>query len=175
MHIYYTNNFTGRREDSHRLLEQVIARFSDADTASRLIGELGSREHGKPYIKGWKNFSISHSEASWAVLVADEECGLDIQFERTIDDMKIAERWYHPDEAEAIRKNEASFFRIWTRREAMGKAAGTGIMSANMPCTLADEVQYEGEKWQLRDVEIPGIDHVAVCAGIIDEIRIIEL
>ena len=147
------------------MLEQVLGS----------IEGLVTSEAGKPYIPGGKHFSISHSETSWAVLLADEECGLDIQFEREIDELKIAERWYHPDEAAAVSNDEDEFFRIWTRREAMAKAAGTGIMSASLPSTLADEVLYEGVSWQLKDVDIPGIDHAAVCAETIDEIKIIEL
>lgn len=180
MYIYYTNNFTGARADSHKLLEHAIAMHGNSDTAAELISEISRGEHGKPYIRGWKHFSISHSETSWAVLIADEECGLDIQFERKIDELKLAARWYHPDEVSALVELEQGeltheFFRIWTRREAMGKAAGTGIMSASLPSTLGDEVDYEGVTWQLKDVEIPGIDHAVVCAKTIDEIRIIEL
>lgn len=164
MEIYYTNSFKNRK-DSHKLLEQVLGS----------IEGLVTGENGKPYIPGGKHFSISHSEGSWAVLLADEECGLDIQFERNISEMKIAERWYHPDEVAAINNSEETFFRIWTRREALVKAAGTGIISASLPNTLAEEIVYEGVKWQLKDVEIPGIDHAAVCAKTIEEIKIIEL
>lgn len=164
MELYYTNSFKNRN-DSHKLLEQVLGS----------IGGLTKSEAGKPFIPGGRHFSISHSEGSWAVLVADEECGLDIQFERTADELKIAKRWYHPDESAVVAEDEDAFFRIWTRREALVKAAGTGIMSASLPSTLADEVQYEGTTWQLKDVDIPGIDHAAVCAKTIDEIKIKEL
>lgn len=152
-------------QDSHRLLERVLGS----------IEGLVTSEAGKPFIPGGKHFSISHSEGSWAVLIADEECGLDIQFKREANEIKIAKRWYHPDEFAAVNDDEEEFFRIWTRREALVKAAGTGIISASLPNTLGDEVDYEGEMWQLKDVEIPGIDYVTACARTIDEIKIIEL
>ena len=164
MEIYYTHSFKNRK-DSHKLLEQVLGS----------IEGLTKSEAGKPFIPGGRHFSISHSEGSWAVLLADEECGLDIQFERTAKELKIAERWYHPDEVAAVADGEEAFFRIWARREALVKAAGTGIMNASLPSTLGEEVDYEGARWQLKDVEIPGIDHAAVCAKTIDEIKIIEL
>ena len=189
MQIYYTNNYTGAKDESHRLLERAIAAYDEehafsgnagsrslaVKNAANLVADMRTTEMGKPYIPDWNEFSISHSESSWAVLIADGSdkhidcCGLDIQFEREVKVLKLAERWYHPDEL------ACEFFRIWTRREALVKASGESIVNSNLPSTREDEVKFRDAVWQLRDVAIPGIDHAAICAKQISDIKLAEL
>ena len=143
--------------------------------------EIG--EMGKPSIPGFNDFSISHSENSWAVLIADgygsaHYCGLDIQYTKNADVNKLAKRWFHADEAAVVEsRGSEAFFRIWARREALVKAVGTSIVNAHLPSTLTDEVEFEDEVWQLRDIEIPNMNgaFAAVCAKEISEIKVIEL
>ncbi len=186
MHIYYKNNFTSEKGESHRLLEKAIESFIGADSrdsASDLVADIEIGEMGKPSIPGFNDFSISHSDNVWAVLFADGYgsdyyCGLDVQFSKNADVNKLAERWFHADEAEAVRaEGPDEFFRIWARREALVKAVGTSIVNAHLPNTLTDEVEFEGAKWQIRDIEIPGADgaFAAVCAKVITEIKVTEL
>ena len=60
MIIYYTDNFTGGREESRRLLEKALAvHTGDEKQAKKLTGALKKGEHGKPYIEGFSCFSIS--------------------------------------------------------------------------------------------------------------------
>ena len=103
MIIYYTDGFESSREESHRLLEKALAAYTgDEKKAKKLIGSLKKGEHGKPYIEGFCCFSISHTGSIWAVLIADRECGLDIQLGRNCDNgLLIA-----TDTPEQIRQNE---------------------------------------------------------------------
>lgn len=92
---------------------------------------LAAGEHGKPYAVGSdKFFSVSHSGDIAAIAVDDREIGLDVEKFPDKDFLKIAERFYHPNELEYV-KNAAdrrrAFARIWTRKEAYLKQTGIGI------------------------------------------------
>ena len=193
--IYYYNNYTGNKEDSHELLRKAMMQRSEE--VDELIADMKIGEMGKPSIPGYDDFSISHSESSWAVAFNDKYCGLDIQFSKKADCIKIAEKWFHEEEVEAVKGAATSeesrkeigtggddeaigdcadaFFRIWARREALVKAVGTSIVNSHLPSTLGDEVEFEGKKWIIKDVELPGIEHAAVCAETVEDIEIIEL
>ena len=107
MIIYYTDKFTGSREESHRLLEKALSvHTGDEEQAHRLTGALKRGEHGKPYIDGFSCFSISHTGNIWAVLIADRECGLDIQLGRKCDMSAIAKRWFAPEDAARIAESK---------------------------------------------------------------------
>lgn len=172
MLVYYTHEYKG---GSHDLLEKVAAPHK--------MDEIEYGEQGKPFISAWKPFSISHSENTWAVLVADDDCGLDVQYEKQVDFLKLAERWYNTEELESLKKLSEDevirreFFRIWSRREALVKAAGTSIANSSLPSVLADNVSYEGSLWMIMDVTVPGAEnlHAAVCSREIDEIKVVEL
>lgn len=186
MKIYFYNKFANEKGESHKLLEKAIAEFLDEDSresASELVADIETGDMGKPSIPGFNDFSISHSENTWAVLIADgygseNYCGLDIQYAKSCDINKLAERWFHKEEAEAVKSKGADeFFRIWARREALVKAVGTSIVNAHLPSTLADEVEFEGAVWQVRDIAITDLmgAHAAVCAREIKEIKVVEL
>ena len=178
MKIYYTHNFTGGREESHKLLERVVGSIDGLRTGLA----------GKPYLPNGPEFSISHSANTWAVIKGEEACGLDVQYVRDCDEMKLAERWFHSDEVAYLKACSdlvGEFFRIWTRREALVKALGNSIVTSSLPSTLADEIEYEAGIWQIRDVEIPGLNagkvceerpaYAAVCAKRIDKLEFISM
>ena len=155
MIIFYTLSYSGRREDSHKLLETAISEYTgDTERAGALVSGMKKGENGKPYIDGFMHFSISHSGKAWAVLFDEAECGLDIQYEKNCDVLSIADRWYNPIDADIVKtamKRDAAeangdrkkgtvkspgteeFFRIWTRREALVKALGETVFDPSLP------------------------------------------
>jgi phosphopantetheinyl transferase len=170
--IYYTDNFTGGREESRRLLEKALAvHTGDEKQAKTLTGALKKGEHGKPYIEGFSCFSISHTGSIWAVLIADNECGLDIQLSRRCDFKGIAKRWYAPEDAVLIissddaAKAQKEFFRIWTRREALTKALGRTVYDPDLPAVSDDDLNVGGCDCNISDIDIPGMTdlHAAMC------------
>ena len=93
-------------------------------------------EQGKPYVRISKEedssglyISVSHSGSAFALLEADEEVGLDIQYERNISADRIADRFFTQKEKEYIAAGDTSerFFQLWTRKEAYSKYTGAGI------------------------------------------------
>ena len=85
--------------------------------------------HGKPFAQG-VYFSVSHSGNIATIAVDETEIGLDV--ERVADDkrLKIADRFYHPNERDYVRDATdpcRAFSEIWTRKEAVLKMTGEGI------------------------------------------------
>lgn len=76
-------------------------------------------------------FNISHSGRSVAMAVAGAEVGVDIERRRSVPHMDaLAESVFHPEERRWLRRQpsvETGFFRLWTRKEALLKAAGVGL------------------------------------------------
>jgi phosphopantetheinyl transferase len=97
--------------------------------------------HGKPYFPEDLSFrfSISHSGTHAAVAFAQDpsltfSVGLDIQELRRIpgDCLKVAKRFFAPDEYEALRsipdgERRALFCRMWAAKEAFLKMTGEGL------------------------------------------------
>ena len=199
MIIYYTDKYTGSREESRRLLKEALAvHTGNEEQAKTLTGALKKGEHGKPYIEGFSCFSISHTGNIWAVLIADCECGLDIQLSRKCDFGAIAGRWFAPKDAALIAAaldEEAEkapskacdlFFRTWTRREALAKALGGTVYDSDLPSVLSDQdasgvqVVVADRQFSIIDITLPGMQELysSVCCentGLNDKIGFIHL
>ena len=92
---------------------------------------LITNEHGKPYAVGSDRFfSVSHSGECVMIAADDREIGADVEKLPDKEYMKIAERFYHPNELEYVKNAQdqaRAFARIWTRKEAYLKQLGIGI------------------------------------------------
>lgn len=194
MTIYYTHEYNNNKGESHRLLEAAVLKHishrTDADTsagdvrkeAARMVSSMRTEgEFGKPYIPGFAPFSISHSNNTWAVLFADTDCGLDVQYARKTDAEAVAGRFFAHEDAALISKSgdkDRVFFRMWVRREALVKAAGTSVAGSDIPSVTGNEALYKGVLYSLEDIAIPGSSaYAAVCiraAGTADEELIIR-
>lgn len=182
MTIYYTHRYKELNSRSHELLELAISDYiGDAVRAGELVAEMRrDASHGydgKPFIEGFDKFSISHSDGSWAVLIGKIECGLDIQYERSCDFLGISRRFFDPEDAAVIdgayragaRPYEdirSDFFDLWTKREALIKAAGLSVADENCPAVaLHQSAEYNGDKFYVSNVNFPGPDtlHAAIC------------
>ena len=84
-------------------------------------------EHGKPYFEDGPFFSISHCKAGIAVAVGDKPIGIDIESIRHADP-ELIERTMNAEERQQI-QSDRDFTRLWTQKEAVAKALGTGITS----------------------------------------------
>lgn len=183
MIIYYTHHFDNRSE-SHSLLRKAVRSYAEEFMPDTYCENLPAEdrlatkgEFGKPYIPGFAPFSISHSNNTWAVLICTEgsECGLDIQYERKVEALSVAKRFYAPEDAGIISdlaekygeddsRVKAAFFRLWARREALVKAAGSSVAGSGIPPVNSDAAEFEGTAYLIADVMIPGSDaSAAVC------------
>lgn len=119
-------------------------------------------EHGKPYVDGAeKFFSLSHSGTCVMIAVDDREIGADVEKLPEKDFLKIAERFYHPNEREYVKRAAdpaRAFTHIWTRKEAYLKQLGIGIAT---DLTAFDTTSGELSE-RLRTFDIEGYA-ISVC------------
>ncbi len=97
---------------------------------------LALSKNGKPSLADPSipfRFSLSHSgeEALCAVNPGFEEIGCDVEAIK-VPDMKVAERFFHPDEFSLLlsaegQKQAETFYRLWTLKESFLKVTGLGF------------------------------------------------
>ena len=102
-------------------------------------------EHGKPYWENGPYFSISHCKQGIAVAVDDQPVGIDIEAIRHADD-ELIERVMNNAERQGM--DERKFTRLWTRKEAVVKAQGVGILSFEQLQNL-----LENDEWKVESFE----------------------
>ena len=91
-----------------------------------LMDEWSYNEHGKPFIEGAPYFSISHCMEGIAVAIDDTPVGIDIEGMRHANE-DLIERVMNAEER--VGMDDRKFTRLWTQKEAIVKAEGTGIVS----------------------------------------------
>ena len=116
-------------------------------------------EHGKPYIEGGPYFSISHCKAGIAVAIDDQPIGIDIESIRHAHE-DIIERTMNA--AERAGMDDRKFTRLWTQKEAVVKAAGTGIYSFEQLQTILDNGQWTLDTFE-KDNYIYSIAYGQLC------------
>lgn len=87
-------------------------------------------ENGKPYLKDSElHFSLSHSGDYILLAVSDQEIGADIQEKQSKDVVKLANRFFAPEEAQylgilPLESQRDYFYHLWTAKEACTKLLG---------------------------------------------------
>ncbi|MDA0675008.1 MAG: 4'-phosphopantetheinyl transferase superfamily protein [Proteobacteria bacterium] len=125
---YLRDRFIRRRA----LLRMILAReIGITDAADLTFGEAPG---GKPVLNGSSlQFNLSTSGDEIAIAVAARPVGIDIERGRSVEGaIRLAERFFHADEAAALRavpadRREAWFLTCWARKEAVVKAHGAGL------------------------------------------------
>ncbi len=130
---------------AHRLVRDVSrVRYvaSHVGLRTRLAACTGERPEalrfaagpqGKPsLVGGGLSFNLAHS-GDWAALAVSTggELGVDLEVFRQVRDARaIARRYFAPSEHAAIEADEPDtpFLRVWTRKEAVVKLIGTGLL-----------------------------------------------
>ena len=91
---------------------------------NKYIGDYYLNEHGKP-LSNDKCFNISHSHDYIALVIDTVPVGIDIEMIRPVEeDLK---NYISNEEENKYIHDDASFFEIWTNKEALVKANGNGI------------------------------------------------
>ena len=125
-------------------------------------------DHGKPSLAEQSlGFSLSHSK-QWLAIAIGRDCELGVDIEPESPKrawLAIAERYFHPDEFRQLKSLPAQeaqkrFFRLWTLKEALLKARGTGIATGLdkasfefkadlIRVNLANSLKEQGHTWQV--------------------------
>ena len=109
--------------------------------------EIAYNSQGKPYFLPNREifFNISHSSNYVACVIGDRPVGIDIEKARK-GRQNLAKRFFDISEAEWIKEcdSDQRFFRIWTLKEAYGKATGQGVLD------ILDKIVYRLEKGKMK-------------------------
>ena len=116
---------------AHGSLRILLGRYLDR---SPEMVSIQRGEHGKPFVDGSLRFNLSDTKD--AVLIGftlDQEIGVDIEtMSRTVDHAAVTTHYFSAQEEELInvqgRNGKRKFLELWTRKEAVLKASGVGIM-----------------------------------------------
>ena len=139
----YDKNAPMKAEDRIRLCALSYGKALGRDLPKEL--NIARTIKNKPFFENAPDihFSISHSNALWALALSTFPVGIDVQHERTCDMQRIAKRFFHPLEQSALKKDRyASFFRIWAAKESYVKYTGSGITDDYASFSAADQDGY---------------------------------
>jgi 4'-phosphopantetheinyl transferase len=134
-----------QRSAAHNLLLALASALRDSDPAS---GEgaarsavssaglvLGHEVSGRPVIDG---FAVSLSHARGLIAVAAGRrgpVGVDVESRREFEIDGMARRWFDPAEVSWLYRQGdplEAFLRLWTAKEAVGKALGRGLRGSGL-------------------------------------------
>lgn len=95
---------------------------------------LGRNKYGKPFLTTSDfDFNLSHTKNYFAIIVAKQKgikVGVDIEEYKTVSNLEgIIKNYMHPKEIEIIRQKPNAFFTFWTRKEALLKLLGLGLVN----------------------------------------------
>jgi 4'-phosphopantetheinyl transferase len=117
----------------HAILRLIISQFLKLDP---LEISFKTGLNNKPGIKGDPiHFNITHTREAFAITVSNEfQVGIDLEdINQEIEIRSIAEKYFSRKECEFIFKSETGsknrFILLWTRKESLLKALGTGIIN----------------------------------------------
>lgn len=107
-------------------------------------------EYGKPRLTAGAEifFSISHTKCALAVAIDHRPVGIDVENIVSLnraEDTHFLERTMNNDEQQLIRAAAdpcMAFTELWTRKEALVKAIGTGLNLDTLPNLLATPSEY---------------------------------
>ena len=124
--------FHFKRDAQNCLLGDVLARSEICRTtglANKQL-EFSTNGYGKPFLvnNSHIHFNISHAGDFIACALADEPVGIDVELIKSVD-LKIAKRFFAPDETAYIAANDhiLHFYEVWTKKESRIKLEGKGL------------------------------------------------
>ncbi|MFI6206327.1 4'-phosphopantetheinyl transferase family protein [Streptomyces sp. NPDC051041] len=123
-------------------LDDAASRTALLTATARVLGmapdglRLGHEPGGRPLLTGLGDdvrVSLSHGRGVAALALTDlGPVGVDVEVPRPVAAQRLADRWFGGAEADWLRSRpgharDLAFFWLWTHKEAMGKACGTGL------------------------------------------------
>ncbi|WP_308167384.1 4'-phosphopantetheinyl transferase family protein [Catellatospora tritici] len=79
------------------------------------------------------HLSLTHTEGVAAVVLSTlGPVGIDVELRRDLPAAELAARWFDAREAGWVRERPQDFLALWTQKEAVGKALGTGLRAGGL-------------------------------------------
>ena len=123
---------------SHSILRFILAKYSGCDAAAL---QFETNTYGKPFLANYNekykiHFNMTHSENRACYIISiNKEVGIDIEYiKEKFDWSNIASSFFSSQEVLQVKSlplvdQVQAFYSLWTRREALLKAYGTGLSS----------------------------------------------
>jgi len=117
--------------------------------------EFYTGTYGKPQLVGGSaglEFNVSHSGDYVLIgVTSGAQCGVDIECgRRDIEEVQIAERFFCPREVEWLLRTGNGFLRLWTAKEAILKAMGSGLSVPLSDIDVTDVLEGKATSATLR-------------------------
>lgn len=137
------------------MLRQALnSRTADGEFA---FDKLEYTEAGKPYMRGGTDFNISHSGGIVALVLVDSgTVGIDVEKIRSIQMEDFSRYIPEVSEIEGCDTLERLniFYSCWTRKEAVLKAEGSGLLAPLEQVGLHDDRAFFKERvWHIRKID----------------------
>lgn len=116
---------------AHGLLRTLLGERLGAHPAEL---RFGRGPYGKPFLEGSDlRFNLSDTKDALVIAIGStSEIGVDVEtMARNVDHRSVSEHYFTPEEVEVIAGStdrKRKFLEFWTRKEAVLKASGVGIM-----------------------------------------------
>lgn len=151
--IYWVKNY---KESSSQVLAPSLISTALNIPMSKLSYQNSPNSKPKAFSEGFEiYFNVSHSAKLFGLCLAKTAVGLDIEILRPVlQATKLAKRFFSEPESEHIQKTSANtrsleFLKLWTRKEAVIKAAGVGIAPHLNLEVCADRISFQNRIWKL--------------------------
>jgi 4'-phosphopantetheinyl transferase len=166
-----------RYKTTRLALRNILAKFYLKVDPSSLI--FGYSQRGKPHLISPAisdlKFNVSHSENRALIAVTwGNEVGVDIELAKPLEDLRdISQRFFSKSESMVLTsltgdEQIRTFYRIWTRKEAVLKATGDGLTKPLNSFTVVSdaapiEISLDERSWLLTDITLDHDYFGAVC------------
>ena len=158
-----------QRIDGLLLLEEAILYF-ELDTVVYNLNTLQYTENGKPFFDDIISFSLAYSDGCSVLVFSKNSCvGIDIEKIKpiAINDYKpyfTVKEW---GIIATAANQHLQFYTLWTRKEAVAKAIGSGIFMVFEELEVLHDVVVLEQKWAITTEILDG-DYVL---SVVEEIR----
>lgn len=134
--VWVSESGADARRRAHEILADLVARRLDRSPGDVVVGREPS---GRPYVPGsdlW--VSLSHGRGVVAAAVSDTgPVGVDVERIRPLPALALACRWLSDVDTAWVARHDpprrvAAFLWLWTQKEALGKARGTGLRGGGL-------------------------------------------
>ena len=126
-------------------LQQLLRHYLDLMSENHESTELDFGEFGKPQLKHFPSLYFNFSDTCGIGLFAfstSSQLGVDIEsLSRQGRFEQIIKRRFSDDEQYLLEKDGEAFLKCWTRKEAFGKATGTGLNYPLRDFTLCENLE----------------------------------
>lgn len=180
LEIRKQHSFLLKKDQRSYLISHIALRFilSQYLNISPQLIEYKFNSYGKPSIACYYSelyFNLSHSGQLACIAISAKEIGIDIEYiSKDFNYLEIANHYFVEKERTLINNQKdcanrlKMFLKIWTMKEALLKATGTGLI-VDLPIIdlIANQFQcgdMEYNIWQIKEVELLQEDYVASVA-----------